>query len=152
VPTALPRVAPQEPKHAGRLEQATARIACELGLSEAVTYAFVSQADLEAIHAPPPVVRLENPLSEDRHVLRTSLLPGLLEALKRARRRGEMNARLFTVGALFLAARTQQGGAAQAARPLLPGDSAALPHERPGFAAVLAGTRSEYLSLKPPEV
>jgi len=153
IPTLLPRVAPQEPKYAGALERETARLGVELGLSEALTYAFVSAAELEAVHAPTPVVRLNNPLSEERNVLRTSLLPGLLEALKRARRRGETNVRLFSVGARFLprpAAETS--AAASAARPSKPEDARALPLEQPSFAAILAGTRREYLSLKPPEV
>lgn len=153
IPTELPRVAPQTPKHAGALEREVARIAVELGLSEALTYAFVSEGELSAVHAPAPVVRLANPLSEERNVLRTSLLPGLLEALKRARRRGETSARLFSVGARFL----EQSGAtpsqaAKQARPALPEDAAALPEERPSFAAIIAGSRSEYLSLKPAEL
>jgi phenylalanyl-tRNA synthetase beta chain len=153
IPTVLPRVAPQPPKNAGALERETARIATELGLSEALTYAFVSERELLAVHAPPPVVRLSNPLSEERNVLRTSLLPGLLDALKRARRRGETNARLFSVGARYLPrAELTQSPAARVARPSQPDDAAALPLEQPSFAAVIAGVRAEYLSLKPAEV
>ena len=153
IPTLLPRVAPEPPKKAGALERQTARVAAELGLFEALTYAFVSERELAAVHAPPPLVRLTNPLSEERHVLRTSLLPGLLEALKRARRRGETNVRLFSVGARFLdRSGLEVSAAAQAARPSKPEDASALPLELPSFAAIIAGTRSEYLSLKPPEV
>lgn len=153
IPTVLPRVAPEPPKNAGALERRTARVAAELGLFEALTYAFVSEAELAAVHAPPPVVRLTNPLSEERNVLRTSLLPGLLEALKRARRRGETNVRLFSVGARFLSrAGIEPSEAAQKARPTQADDASALPLEQPSFAAILAGTRPEYLSLKPPEV
>jgi phenylalanyl-tRNA synthetase beta chain len=117
-----------------------------------LTYAFVSEEDLAAIHAPAPVVRIKNPLSEDRQVLRTSLLPGLLDALKRARRRGETGARLFSVGTRFLPPLVEQAAAAQRARPRLPGDALALPSERPSFAAVIAGPRADYLALKPPEL
>jgi phenylalanyl-tRNA synthetase beta chain len=86
-------------------------------------------------------------------VLRTSLLPGLLEALKRARRRGETNVRLFSVGARFLdRSGLEVTAAARAARPPKPEDASALPLEQPSFAAILAGARAEYLSLKPPEV
>ncbi len=153
IPTVLPRVAPEPAKNAGALERQTARLAAELGLFEALTYAFVSEGELAAVHAPPPVVRLTNPLSEERNVLRTSLLPGLLEALKRARRRGELNVRLFSVGARFLArSAAELSAAARAARPLKPGDTEALPLEQPSFAAILAGARPEYLSLKPSEV
>src|SRR5690606_1027265 len=100
--------------------------------------------------APAPVVVLEHPLSEERSVLRTSLLPGLLEALRRARHRGERNVRLFSVGAVFLPPNPQAH--VSPGRPRQGTDSNTLPEERLSFAAVLAGARPEYLSLKPPEV
>lgn len=132
IPTILPAIVPQEPR-ARPLSSIVTDIAVELGLSEAVTYSFVSERDLELIGAPPPVVTLENPLSEERRVMRTSLLPGLLDALGRARRRGEHHARLFTVGARFL---TPQADASE---------GSPLPEERPSFAAILAGPRPAYL-------
>ena len=102
IPTRLPAIAPQLPRTTGKLEREVGAAAVALGLSEAVTYAFVSEAELRPkVRAPKPTVRLSNPLSEERNVMRTSLLPGLLEALRRARRRGETRARLFTVGTCF---------------------------------------------------
>jgi phenylalanyl-tRNA synthetase beta chain len=92
-------------------------------------------------------VSLQNPLTEERSVMRTSLLPGLLEALKRARRRGEPAVRLFTVGARFLApSAAAPSAAAEAARPRAEADARELPEERPSFAAVLAGPRPVYLA------
>lgn len=150
VPTVLPAIRPQRPRTSGRLERQVATIAAELGLSEALTYAFVSPRELTALRAPEPVVVLSNPLSEERSVLRTSLLPGLLEALRRARRRGERNVRLFSVGATFLP--PNPDAPVSEARPRQPEDGAALPEERLCFAAVLAGARLEHLSLKAPEL
>jgi phenylalanyl-tRNA synthetase beta chain len=75
---------------------------------------------------------LRNPLGEESAVMRTSLLPGLLSALARARRHGESDARLFTVGSLFLPPPRASG--------------ATLPHERLAFAAVLSGHRGGWLS------
>ncbi|NLE85397.1 MAG: phenylalanine--tRNA ligase subunit beta [Myxococcales bacterium] len=150
VPTVLPAIRPQRPRTSGKLERQVTETATQLGLSEAVTYAFVSRRELAAVHAPEPVVVLDNPLSEERSVLRTSLLPGLLEALRRARRRGERNVRLFSVGARFL--RPNPGAPTSDARPRQPEDGEALPEERLSFAAVLAGARIEHLSLKAPEV
>jgi phenylalanyl-tRNA synthetase beta chain len=98
-----------------------------LGLGEAMTYAFVSPRDLESVGAPAPAVVLRNPLGEDRSVMRTSLLPGLLRALGHARRHGERDVRLFAVGALFLSS------------------EGPLPDERLAFAAVLAGERHGWL-------
>jgi phenylalanyl-tRNA synthetase beta chain len=142
---------PQPPRTSGRLERETVSAAVSLGLSEAVTYAFVSEADLRAVHAPEPIVRLDNPLSEERSVQRTSLLPGLLDAVRRARRRSEERATLFSVGTLFLPLASEQSTQANEARPRHPGDVSELPEERPAFAAVLSGQRREYLSLKPSE-
>lgn len=149
IPTRLPAVIPQLPRATGKLEREVGSAAVALGLSEAVTYAFVSESDLEKVHAPKPSVRLTNPLSEERNVMRTSLLPGLLEALRRARRRGETRARLFTLGSCFgaLVSETVAG-----TRPRLQADVGTLPREELRFAAVLAGPRREYLSLKPEEV
>jgi phenylalanyl-tRNA synthetase beta chain len=149
IPTRLPAVIPQPPRTTGKLEREVGAAAVALGLSEAVSYAFVSESDLAKVHAEKPSVRLSNPLSEERNVMRTSLLPGLLEALGRARRRGETRVRLFTVGSCFGSVIRET---AQGARPRLAADVGALPREELRFAAVLAGSRHEYLSLKPEEV
>lgn len=125
----LPPIWPQPPRPEGKLEAQVRHRAVELGLSEALTYSFVSTRELEALGAPRPTVALLNPLHEDRSVMRTSLLPGLLEAVGRARRRGERSARLFCVGTRFLP----------------PPAGAALPTEERGFAAVLAGPRATHL-------
>ena len=107
IPATLPHV--RSSRDAGP-RQALARRAREaavaMGLSEAVTLSFVSPRDLEAVGAPPAVVTILNPLTEDRSVMRTSLVPGLLQAIKHARRHGELDASLFTVGAVFLRPRT----------------------------------------------
>ncbi|MBM4357761.1 MAG: phenylalanine--tRNA ligase subunit beta [Deltaproteobacteria bacterium] len=107
------------------LELRLRQIAASLGLDEALTFGFTSPASLAAIGAPASVVALKNPLTEDRSVMRTSLLPGLLEGLRRSRRHGVRDARLFAVGRTFLAGE----------------DGASLPTERRAFAAVLAGHR-----------
>lgn len=149
IPTRLPAVLPQPPRRTGKIEREASAEAVALGLSEALTYAFVSPKELAAVHAPPSPVTLSNPLSEERSVMRTSLLPGLLDAVRRARRRGESRARLFSVGACFgpPVAATSEG-----ARPRLAEDVGTLPEERPMLAAVLAGPRHEYLTLKPENV
>jgi phenylalanyl-tRNA synthetase beta chain len=131
IPAVLPAIRPQPPRDTGVLEATARRAAVSLGLSEAVTYGFISAAELEAVGAPPSPVKLENPLSEERSVMRTSLLPGLLQAIGRAFSHGETEARLFTIGATFAA-----------------GDR--LPVERSSFAAVLAGLRGAYLARPEP--
>lgn len=129
IPTTLPAVRPQPPRDTLSLESRVRSAAVALGLSEAVTYGFVSPSHLDRLGAPPASVKLLNPLTEERSVMRTSLLPGLLETLARARRHGERAARLFTIGAVFLPA--------PAGSPL--------PDERCSFAALLSGSRDAYL-------
>jgi phenylalanyl-tRNA synthetase beta chain len=128
IPTELPAIPPsrdQGPREA--LARRVREAAVTMGLSEAITYSFVAPSDLEGVGAPPPAVTLRNPLREEQSVMRTSLLPGLLHVLSRARRHGERDARLFSVGALFLAT----------GQPVA--------EERLAFAAVLAGRRPAWL-------
>jgi phenylalanyl-tRNA synthetase beta chain len=77
-----------------------------LGLHEIVTWGFVSRASLQAIAAGhggadaalAEGVLVKNPLSSDYEVMRTSLLPGLADALRRNLARGVADPRLFEVG------------------------------------------------------
>jgi phenylalanyl-tRNA synthetase beta chain len=151
IPTRLPPIAPQRPRDAGRLEREAVTTAVNLGLSEALIYGFVAPSALEKLGAPTSPVILENPLSEDRSALRTSLLPGLLDAVGRSRRRGEAAVRLFFVGSIFLPSNAERSPIAQRLRPRLESDGDELPVERPYFAAVLAGPRPTYLK-KPEDV
>ena len=84
IPSELPAITPQPPRSTGVVERRTRHLARELGLSEAVNYAFTSPRELEATAAPAASVHLKNPLGEERSVMRTSLLPGLLASLSRA--------------------------------------------------------------------
>ncbi len=129
IPAVLPAVRPS--RDAGPREGLARRArqaAVGMGLSEAITYAFVSPGDLAAVGAPPAAVVLRNPMSEEQPVMRTSLLPGLLRVLANARRRGERSARLFSVGPLFMS------------------DGGPLPEERLALVALLAGDRPGWLT------
>lgn len=152
IPAVLPAIPPTPPSMAGRLERDVAAIAVGLGLSEAVTYSFVSPGELAALKAPPPVVSLKKPMTEERNVMRTSLLPGLVEAVRRARRRGERDLRLFATGPIYLKPSSEAPSPdAQLARPHAAADAGVLPEERPMFTCVLAGSRPAYLA-KPTDV
>jgi phenylalanyl-tRNA synthetase beta chain len=142
IPAELPAIRPTRDPGGRELEaKRTREVATQLGLSEALTYSFVSTKALEAVGAPAPFVTLKNPLRETATVMRTSILPGLLEAVARAGRHGERNVRLFSVGPVFLAP------AADAKR--VEADRT-LPEERTAFAAVLAGERATYLTKPVP--
>lgn len=68
------------------------------GLQETLTYTFSSDEELERAGAPAASVRLANPPSQERSVLRTALYPGLLGAART--NRGERLS-LFEVGRVF---------------------------------------------------
>lgn len=117
----------------------------DAGLQEIVTYSFTHPAHeahlvpagVEAVGFPLPeraFVVLENPISEERSVLRQTLLPNMLEVaasnLRHARR-----VALFEIGSVFLPRRRGETQAGD-----VPED-ASLPVEPRRLAVVLAGPR-----------
>ncbi|HEX3096351.1 MAG TPA: phenylalanine--tRNA ligase subunit beta, partial [Usitatibacter sp.] len=76
-----------------------------LGYQEIVSYSFVAEdweRDFAGNDAP---VRLANPIASHMSVMRTSLLGGLVQALRANLNRGEDRVRLFEVGRCFMADR-----------------------------------------------
>ncbi|MET0936609.1 MAG: phenylalanine--tRNA ligase subunit beta [Luteibacter sp.] len=71
------------------------------GYFEAVTLSFVSADLLTTWGVDKAWVPLANPLSADLAVMRTSLLPGLIEALRHNRARQQERVRLFEVARSF---------------------------------------------------
>jgi len=76
-----------------------------LGYNEAVSLTFISHQDAETFSAA-PVVELGNPQSEEASVMRSSLVPGMLNMLGYNLNRGVDNVRLFEAGSVFEAAGT----------------------------------------------
>ncbi len=75
----------------------------ERGYQEAITYSFVDEtADQLLSEQTEPAIPLENPISSDLAVLRTSLWPGLLAALAHNVRRQQGRVRLFESGLKFI--------------------------------------------------
>ncbi|MEO8000929.1 MAG: phenylalanine--tRNA ligase subunit beta [Arenimonas sp.] len=68
---------------------------------ENINYAFVDSALLNAWQLEADSVPLANPLTSELGVMRTSLLPGLVEALRRNLARQQNRIRLFEVGKVF---------------------------------------------------
>lgn len=103
IPTAVPRVHPSQSGTSSLLKTVDALrdAAVTAGLYEAINYAFVSVDDLRKARVSTDVVRLANPLSEERAVMRTSLLPGLTGAATRAQRHGASEVRLFELARTF---------------------------------------------------
>ncbi len=74
----------------------------DLGYQEVITYSFIDpkMQDLLAPGSKPQV--LANPMSQDMSVMRTSMLPGLVDALRANIARQQDRVRLFEVGQCFL--------------------------------------------------
>ena len=74
------------------------------GYQEAISYSFV-EPKLQALLDPERVpVPIENPISAEMSVLRTSLWPGLVQAMLHNQRRQAEQVRLFEIGGCFLPA------------------------------------------------
>src|SRR5579863_908880 len=74
-----------------------------LGYDEAISLTFISHQDAEQFSSV-PVIELANPLSEEASVMRTSMVPGMLNMLAYNLNRGTNNVRLFEAGNVFEAA------------------------------------------------
>ncbi len=103
------------------------RLMVGMGFYEVITYGFVSPRGLAALRLDEGDPRsrpleLLNPLSEDQSVMRTTLLPGLLEVVRWNLRRGAKDIRIFELRKVFI--------------PLGKGE---LPDERRALGAVALG-------------
>ena len=74
---------------------------CGLGLQEVVTNSLTDPDLLTSIGCPLPARRIINPLSEDLSVLRPSLIPSLLQVLRRNFHRTIRDIRIFELGKVF---------------------------------------------------
>ncbi|MBW2492063.1 MAG: phenylalanine--tRNA ligase subunit beta [Deltaproteobacteria bacterium] len=77
-----------------------------LGFSEAINYSFISKQSCDRLELPPDdpkrkMVDILNPISEDQSVMRTSLIPGLLETMKLNISLQNKNLKLFEIGNVF---------------------------------------------------
>ncbi|MFT4027808.1 MAG: phenylalanine--tRNA ligase subunit beta [Novosphingobium sp.] len=86
---------------AQKLERRLRRAAAARGSHEAVTWSFLPQAEAE-LFGTGELWALANPISEDMKVMRPSLLPGLLSAVRRNLDRGAAGLRLFEIGRRYL--------------------------------------------------
>ncbi len=87
-----------------RRQRQARRCLANRGLSEAVTFSFMSSQLTASFHAqgqPDPGLRLLNPISSDLDEMRPSILPNLLLAMQRNQSRGLTDAGLFEIGAQY---------------------------------------------------
>ncbi|MBC7288652.1 MAG: phenylalanine--tRNA ligase subunit beta [Armatimonadetes bacterium] len=92
---------------AQRLERRVRELLRECGLSENLSYSMMSPDDLDKLNLPPDaaerrIVRLANPMSADASVLRTTLLPALLNACLVNQNQGVADVALFEIAPVFI--------------------------------------------------
>lgn len=98
--------------------QAIKHWAAGLGLNEAINYSFTGHEDLNRLGLPEAErISIFNPLSEDQNVLRTSLVPGLLQDLSNNLAFGAQSVKMFEVAVAFTAEKKAETGVME--RPLL---------------------------------
>jgi phenylalanyl-tRNA synthetase beta chain len=154
LPSTLPKIPPGRGlTESQRLLRRIGRALAAAGYVEAPTYPFLGEAvfDQLGIEAGDPrrrTVTLLNPLSDEEPALRTTLLPGLLGALRRNEGRGSRDLALFETGLVFLPSGEEPAPPRPEVnrRPLdeeIAALNAALPHQPRHVAVVLAGAREQ---------
>lgn len=107
IPAELPRLVGRgRLTPAQALERRLARLAADLGLSEAITYRQVPESDGDALRLAPDdprrdLVRMDHPMSAEMAVMRRSMLPGLLRAVARNQAHQRMDGGLFEIGRTY---------------------------------------------------
>lgn len=82
------------------------RALCAEGYSESIFYSFFSPKDLDMLgyaegSKERNAIRILNPISEDLSLMRTTLVPSMVNAAVRNMRRGNMNGRFFELAEVF---------------------------------------------------
>lgn len=107
------------------------QILCGFSLSEAINYNFIHENSCDRLNLAEEdkkrnVETILNPISDQMSVLRSSMIPGLLETMKKNNSQQIPSVRIFEIGKIFHA--TQKGS---------------LPEETEMVAGLLTGNRSE---------
>ena len=135
-----------------RLQRGLRRRPAELGLVEILSYGFVGESEFDALLLPADdprrvAVRLANPLNDEQPLMRTTLLPGLLNTARRNVGRGAESLGLYEYGQVFRDVSAIDAPVADAAvRPsdeVLQAMLSALPRQPEHLALVLAGNWSQ---------
>lgn len=105
------------------LEKQCKDILIGCGLTEVVSFSFMNPKSFDKLALPAgdplrKTVVIANPLSEENSVMRTSLVPNLLEIAQRNVSRKVLNLSIFEFGRVFLPA---EGGGKPLERPVLAG-------------------------------
>ena len=98
-PKAALRPRPKPLERSGE-RQLKAQLAA-LGFQEVITYSFVDPVRQALLDPGVQALALANPMASDQSVMRTNLLPGLVESLRFNQNRQQRRAQLFELGLCF---------------------------------------------------
>lgn len=109
IPATLPRGELMESREElpERLQGLSRETLTACGFDEIITYSFISPKALRTLQLPEEDYRLQaiplnNPLSDEQSVMRTTLMPGLLKTMQDNFYHREMDQLLFEIGAVYL--------------------------------------------------
>jgi phenylalanyl-tRNA synthetase beta chain len=131
IPSTLPyaQVTAAKPARTQTFRELAKEALVGLAFSETISFSFISRQASERLGILPDDRRfrhlpIRNPLTEEQAVLRTSLIPSMLETAARSQRQRKLNVRLFELSKVFF-----------------PRGGEELPEERLNLCGLLSGTR-----------
>jgi phenylalanyl-tRNA synthetase beta chain len=109
IPTTFPAMPAEgrRPDHRIRLRNHIKELMRGLGFTETLAYSFVAEGSCDRLRVKDgdprrSMIHILNPLTEDQAVMRTSLVPGILETMHFNMTRQIKNLRIFEIGKIFL--------------------------------------------------
>jgi phenylalanyl-tRNA synthetase beta chain len=139
IPVTLPsgKVSAEKKTRGQRAAERARNLLSAFGFWEVITYSFIAPKVLQDLKLPPAdkrakALRIHNPLGEDQSVMRTTLIPGLLQAVGHNVHRQNLDLKLFELGRIFF-----------------PQEGQDLPEEMEAISGVLTGLREEETWSKP---
>jgi phenylalanyl-tRNA synthetase beta chain len=123
LPTTLParRSAVGRLTRSQRMRRRLSDLLRDRGVNECISYSFTSPAAIDRLRlGEVPLLRLDNPLSEDHSVMRPLLLPGLLDAARHNAAHGRPAVRLFESAHVYRPAAPLDSAPVEAPRGRLP--------------------------------
>lgn len=140
IPTFMPEAQvtmgniPQDMKKELKLKRAL----CSVGAYECIHYSFFSPSELDLLRLPGEAperqaIRLLNPINEELSLMRTTLVPSMLEAISRNQKKGNLAGRLYESARIFV----------PKALPLTE-----YPEEREALCIGIFGEKEDFFTLK----
>lgn len=83
------------------------RALCSIGAYECIHYSFFSPSDLDLLRLPQEAperqaIRIMNPINEELSLMRTTLVPSMLNAISRNQKKGNLEGRLYESARIFI--------------------------------------------------